>query len=112
MQILVQSILCGMKEMETRQMANLGIHQELGPEISENPMGNHINPEKETNETPGSEVNQELVDICQGAVVETDMSQENQAVPEASLEVNEETMGHRSARVMISCLCSDIEIKV
>ncbi|KAL5661723.1 hypothetical protein ACJX0J_028848 [Zea mays] len=33
----------------------------LGPEISENPMGNHINPEKETNETPGSEVNQELL---------------------------------------------------
>ncbi|XP_008676931.1 uncharacterized protein [Zea mays] len=85
-------ILCGMKEMETSQTANLGIHQELGPEISQNPMGNHVNPEKETNEIPGSEVNQELVEICQGAVVETDTIQENQAVPEAGLEVNEETV--------------------
>lgn len=79
-------------EMETSQTTNLGIHQELGPEISQNPMGNHVNPEKETNEILGSEVNQELVEICQGAVVETDTIQENQAVPKAGLEVNEETV--------------------
>lgn len=90
MQILVQPILCGLKEMETSKTPNLGIHQKLGPEISQNPMENHVNPEKETDETPGSEVNQEPVGTCQDAMVETDIIPEKQAVPEAGFEVNEE----------------------
>ena len=90
MQILVQPILCGLKEMETSQMPKSGIHQKLGPEISQNPMENHVDPEKETDETPVAEVNQEPVETCQGAVVETDIIPEKQAVPEAGLEVNEE----------------------
>ena len=53
-------------------------------------MENHVNPEKETDETPVAEVNQEPVETCQGAVVETDIIPEKQAVPEAGLEVNEE----------------------
>ncbi|KAG0532587.1 hypothetical protein BDA96_04G120100 [Sorghum bicolor] len=77
-------------EMETSKTPNLGIHQKLGPEISQNPMENHVNPEKETDETPGSEVNQEPVGTCQDAMVETDIIPEKQAVPEAGFEVNEE----------------------
>ncbi|CAD6247395.1 unnamed protein product [Miscanthus lutarioriparius] len=76
--------------METSQMPKSGIHQKLGPEISQNPMENHVDPEKETDETPVAEVNQEPVETCQGVVVETDIIPEKQAVPEAGLEVNEE----------------------
>lgn len=90
MQILVQLILCGLKEMETSQTPSLEIHQKLEPEISQNPMENHVNPEKETDETPVSEVNQEPVETCQDAVVEIDIIPEKQAVPEAGLVVNEE----------------------
>ena len=68
-------------------MPESGIHQ-----IKQNPVENGVHPEKETDEIPGSEVNEEPVETCQDTVVETDSNPEKHADPEARLEVNQKPM--------------------
>ena len=85
----IQLILCGLKEMETSQTSELVIQHKPGPEVNQNPVQNDFNPEKETDELPGSKVNEEPVETCQDTVVETDVIPEKKAEPEAGLEVNQ-----------------------
>ncbi|KAF8754012.1 hypothetical protein HU200_011547 [Digitaria exilis] len=61
------------------------IQQKPGPEVNQNPVENDVNPEKETDELPGSEANPEPVEKCQETVTIPD----KQADPEAGFEVNQ-----------------------
>jgi len=45
--------------METSQTSELVIQHKPGPEVNQNPVQNDFNPEKETDELPGSKVNEE-----------------------------------------------------
>ncbi|KAL6889007.1 hypothetical protein ACP4OV_010033 [Aristida adscensionis] len=68
-------------EMESCQITDSGIQQK--------PMENHVNREQQTDENPGSEVNEEPMEKCQDTVSETDVNPEKQADLKAILEVEQ-----------------------